>query len=159
MTISESENIFFERAIQLALKAELAGNLPIGAVISLDGLIIAEGQNAIWHPHFDATRHAEVEALRNVPQHHWGNSREMTLYTTLEPCLMCMGAILLHNIGRVLYGSADYFGGANTVIGQMPTYFEGEISKTEWLGPAYQEKCDPLFERIKIIERGKGLDM
>ena len=159
MTISESENEFFEHAIRLALEAEQVGNLPIGALITLDGKVIAEGKNAIWHPNFDATRHAEIEALRNVPEQHWANSRQMTLYTTLEPCLMCMGAILLYNIGRLLYGSADYFGGASKVIGHMPTYFEQEISKIEWIGPVYSLKCDPLFERVKSIERGKGLNM
>jgi tRNA(adenine34) deaminase len=159
MNTSESDNLFFEHAIRLALQAEKAGNLPIGAVISIDGQMIAEGTNAIWYPHFDGTRHAEIEALRNVPEHLWQNSREMTLYTTLEPCLMCMGAILLHNISRVLYGSADHFGGASKVIGYMPTYFEEEISNIEWLGPAYPGKCDPLFERVKSIERKRGLNM
>lgn len=159
MTSSESDHEFFEHAIRLALEAEQAGNLPIGAVIILDGQVIAEGKNAIWHPHFDATRHAEIEALRNVPEHLWDLSSEMTLYSTLEPCLMCMGGILLHNIGRVLYGSADHYGGAVISIGHMPAYFEEEISKTEWLGPAYPEKCGPLFERVKIIAREKGLNM
>jgi hypothetical protein len=41
----------------------------------------------------------------------------------------------------------------------MPTYFEEEISRIEWLGPAYAVKCDPLFERVKIIERRRGLNI
>jgi tRNA(adenine34) deaminase len=64
----------------------------------LDGRIIAEGKNAIWFPKFNPNRHAEIEALRNVPEELWKYSRNMTLYTTLEPCLMCTGAILLHHI-------------------------------------------------------------
>ena len=154
MNISESDSLFFKHAIRLALEAEKKNNLPIGAVISLDERVIAEGKNAIWYPRFDPTRHAEIEALRNVPDHHWEHSRKMTLYTTLEPCLMCTGAILLHNIGRVMYGSADYFGGASKVFGHMPTYFEEEISKIEWVGTAYPKKCDQLFERVmKLVER------
>lgn len=159
MNVSTSDSEFFERALRLALEAEKANNLPIGAVISLEGRAIADGKNAIWHPQFDPTRHAEIEALRNVPDHLWQNSRQMTLYTTLEPCLMCMGAILLHNIGHIQYGSSDHFGGASKVIGHMPTYFEEEISKIEWLGPAYAVKCDPLFERVKTIERRRGLNI
>ena len=159
MNNSTSDNEFFERAIRLALEAEKVNNLPIGAVICLDGRIIAEGKNAIWHPQFDPTRHAEIEALRSVPGHLWENSRQMTLYSTLEPCLMCMGAILLHNIGHVQYGSADHFGGSSKVIGHMPTYFEEEISRIEWLGPAYTLKCDPLFERVISIERRRGLNI
>jgi tRNA(adenine34) deaminase len=151
MDISEADRAFFERAITLAQDAEQQGNLPVGAVIVHDGNIIAEGQNAIWQPTFNPSRHAEIEALRHVPAHLWEKSMQMTLYTTLEPCLMCLGAILLHRIGRVLYGSADYFGGANLVIGNMPTAFELQIAKTEWLGPVYPAGCDPLFARLRIL--------
>jgi tRNA(adenine34) deaminase len=153
MDTSESDILFFQHAIQLALEAEKEDNLPIGAVISLDGRIIAEGKNAIWFPKFNPNRHTEIEALRNVPEQLWKSSRNMTLYTTLEPCLMCIGAILLHHIGRVMYGSSDDYGGASLVFGHMPTYFEEEISRIKWIGPAYSEECDQLFKRVmKLVE-------
>ena len=151
MDTSDSDTPFFEHAIRLALEAEQAGNLPIGAVISLEGQVIAEGKNAIWHPDYNPNRHAEIEALRNVPQRLWTSSRHMTLYTTLEPCLMCTGAILLHQIGRVLYGTADPYGGASPVVGQMPTYFEEAASRIEWIGPAYAEACDKLLDRVMVL--------
>ena len=153
--ITTTEISFFRRAIQLAHQADQQGNLPIGSVIGLDGKIIAEGKNAIWYPQFNPNRHAEIEALRNVPQQLWESSREMTLYTTLEPCLMCIGAILLHQIGRVIYGSADDYGGASLVWDHMPTYFEAEASRIEWIGPAYAEECDRLFEMVmmKVMKR------
>jgi len=151
MNIAESDILFFIRAIRLACEAEKRGNLPIGTVIALEGKIIAEGQNAIWHPNFNPNRHAEIEALRDVPNHLWEFSNDMTLYTTLEPCLMCIGAVLLHHIGRVMYGSSDNYGGASQVIGHMPTYFEEAVSRTEWIGPAYQRECDKLFERVMIL--------
>ena len=158
--ISDSDIGFFQYAIRLALEAEKEGNLPIGAVISLGGNIIAEGKNAIWVPQYNPNRHAEIEALRNVPGDLWHSSRKMTLYTTLEPCLMCTGAILLHHIGRVMYGSSDHFGGASVVLGHMPTYFEEEASKTEWIGPAHAEGCDLLFERVmKLVEKMRELRM
>jgi tRNA(adenine34) deaminase len=151
VNISESDISFFNRAIELAHKAEKQKNLPIGVVICLEGQVIAEGQNAIWHPRFNPNRHAEIEALHNVPEHLWEHARNMTLYTTLEPCLMCMGAILLHRIGRVMYGSSDDYGGASLVIGHLPVYFEDMASKTEWVGPAYPSECDQLFERVMIL--------
>jgi tRNA(adenine34) deaminase len=158
MDISESDIWFFQRAIRLALEAEKENNLPIGAVISLDGRIIAEGKNAIWSPKFNPNRHAEIEALRNVPQELWKHSRRMTLYTTLEPCLMCTGAILLHHIGRIMYGSSDDYGGGSLVFGHMPTYFEKEVSRIEWIGPAYPEECDRLFMRVmKLVEKRRDL--
>jgi tRNA(adenine34) deaminase len=156
MNISDSDNQFFQQAIRLALEAEKHDNLPIGAVICLEGQIIAEGKNTIWYPKYNPNRHAEIEALRNVPAHLWKSSRKMTLYTTLEPCLMCTGAVLLHQIGRVMFGSADHYGGASLVIGHMPTYFEEEAAQTEWVGPAFAQECDKLFERVmKKVENWK----
>lgn len=160
MSRSVFDTSSFQRAIQLALEAEEDGNLPIGAVISLDGDIIAEGKNAIWHPQYDPNRHAEIEALRNVPGNLWKSSRNMTLYSTLEPCLMCVGAILLHHLGRAMYGSADDYGGASQVFGHAPTYFEEELSRIEWVGPAYAEECDKLFLRVMqlVMERREKED-
>jgi len=155
MNISEFDRSSFQRAIQLALEAEEVGNLPIGAVISLNGVIVAEGKNAIWYPQYDPNRHAEIEALRNVPGNLWKSSRDMTIYTTLEPCLMCVGAILLHHIGCVMYGSVDEYGGASQVFGHTPTYFEEEFSRVEWIGPAYAEECDKLLVQVMklVMER------
>jgi tRNA(adenine34) deaminase len=144
---------FFHRAIVLANVAEKQDNLPIGAVITYEQEIVAEGRNAIWSPTLSLTRHAEIEALHNVPEYLWSVSRNLTLYTTLEPCLMCLGAILLHQIGRVLYGSTDGYGGASLVIGHMPTYFAEQISRTELIGPAYPEECDQLYKRVMELER------
>lgn len=71
MTISESEISYFKSSIQLAIEAEGVGNLPIGAVITLDDEIVSEDRNAIWYPRFNPNRHAEIEALRNVPEELW----------------------------------------------------------------------------------------
>ena len=128
---------FMHRAIELALLAEREGNLPVGAVITLHGEVVAEGRSAIWVPEFDATRHAEIEALRAVRGDLWGSSAEMTLYTTLEPCLMCFGSILLHQIGRVVFGSSDSYGGAGSSLEHLPPYFHEQMKETQWLGTYY----------------------
>jgi tRNA(adenine34) deaminase len=154
MQLTELEISFFHRAIVLANEAERQNNLPIGAVITYEREIVAEGKNAIWSPTLSLTGHAEIEALRNVPEYLWSSSRKLTLYTTLEPCLMCLGAILLHQVGRVLYGSADGNGGANLVIGKMPTFFEEQINQTEWIDPAFSEECDQLYKRVMKLEKG-----
>ena len=151
--LSDSDVLFFQEAIRLALQAEQEGNLPIGAVITLEGVVIARGRNAIWQPVHNPNRHAEIEALRAVPAHLWDASREMTLYTTLEPCLMCTGAILLHHVGRVLYGAVDDYGGAHMVFAHLPPYFEQEVSQTRWIGPAYPQACNPLFGRVMGLVR------
>ena len=151
---------FMRRAIALALQAESEGNLPVGAVITLDSDIVAEGRSAIWIPEFDATRHAEMEALRAIPDALWDSSQEMALYTTLEPCLMCMGSILLHRIGKVVYGSADSYGGALSVVPNLPPYFRQRMEDTQWIGPSMPIECDPLNDRVMdlVVARRRKLD-
>jgi tRNA(adenine34) deaminase len=148
--MSENEK-FMQRAIELALLAEREGNLPVGAVITLDNKLVVEGRSAIWVPEFDATRHAEVEAIRAVQADLWESSDEMTLYTTLEPCLMCFGAILLHGIGKIVFGSSDSYGGAGSALEYLPTYFQERFKKTQWLGPILPGECDLLHERLLAI--------
>jgi tRNA(adenine34) deaminase len=152
--MSEDEK-FMRRAIELAILAEREGNLPVGVVITLHGEVVAEGRNAIWVPEFDATRHAEIEALRAVQADLWESSDEMTLYTTLEPCLMCFGSILLHGIGRVVFGSADSYGGPGSVLAHLPPFFQERIENTQWLGPFMPAECDPLHKRLLALEEAR----
>ena len=138
-------------AVRLAQEAEQTGNLPIGAVVALDGEVIAEGMNSIWVPEFSPSRHAEIEALDAVPPELWKRRREMTLYTTLEPCLMCMSTILVHRIGRVVFGSNDPQSGASYVFGHMSPSFERLFEALEWTGPVLQRECDDLNTRAYTI--------
>jgi len=142
-------------AVALAQEAEESGNLPVGAVISLHGEIIGEGRSAIWAPTHRLDRHAEMEALRSVHPKHWKYAPKMKLFTTLEPCLMCLGAILLHRIGHVYFGSSDPFGGAGISCGHLPDFFSGRFDELEWIGPAMPEMCDPLYERLRELESTK----
>jgi tRNA(adenine34) deaminase len=149
-TTGEAHLVHLRRAVWLALEAERAGNLPVGTVITLDDRVVAEAGNAILSPHYYPGGHAEVESLRRVPAHLWSRAREMTCYTTLEPCVMCMGAILLHGVGRVVFGSSDGEGGAGVVLPHLPAYYSlGGGCVPEWIGPLLPEICDALYERIK----------
>lgn len=152
MKLSAKEVLFFDEAILLAKKAEAQGNLPIGAVIVLDGKIISQGANSIWKPQLELTRHAEMEALKGVSQDLWSRSRDMHLFTTLEPCVMCAGAILLHQLGKVMFGSSDPWGGFSTCLSSLPHYFKEQLAFTDWRGPAYSSACDLLYKRIVELE-------
>jgi tRNA(adenine34) deaminase len=147
---------FLREAILLAEEAERNGNLPIGAMIVLNGQVIASGMNGIWQPGLALTRHAEMEALRSLPPDLRGNCRAMTLYTTLEPCVMCAGAILLHQIGRLVYGATDPYGGVAACLNTLPPYFKQELSRMEWNGPALPTECDPLYLRSRELERRRS---
>jgi tRNA(adenine34) deaminase len=155
--LSQSQLSFLHEAIKLAMKAERRGNLPIGTILVLDGKVVAKGMNSIWKPTLNLTRHAEMEVLRSTPSQLWSRSKEMTLYTTLEPCVMCAGAILLHRIGHLIFGSADSYGGVGVSLGSLPPYFREEYSLIQWEGPALPSECDPLYKRVQELESIQGL--
>ena len=98
---------FMARAIDLALFAQDAGEVPVGAVVVHDGNIIGEGCNVSISAH-DPTGHAEMNAIRNAAAS-IGNYRlaGATLYVTLEPCAMCAGAIIHARIETVVFGARD----------------------------------------------------
>jgi len=96
-----------ERALELARRAAEEGEVPVGAVLVRDGEVLGEGWNQPIQRH-DPTAHAEIVALRAAGQAA-GNYRlpGSTLYVTLEPCLMCTGAMVHARIARLVYGAAD----------------------------------------------------
>lgn len=99
-------------AMQEAQKAELIGEVPVGAVIVQDNALVATGYNQVISTH-DPSAHAEVIAIRNagkVIQNY--RLIDCTLYVTLEPCPMCCGALVHARFKRVVYGAADYKTGA-----------------------------------------------
>ena len=99
-------------ALELARQAEAVGEVPVGAVVVRDGVIIGRGFNAPISRH-DPSAHAEMMALRDAARH-TGNYRLVgcELFVTLEPCLMCGGAIMHARIARVMYGASDAKTGA-----------------------------------------------
>lgn len=103
---------FMRRALELAQRAQMEGEVPVGAVVVHEGRIVGEGWN---HPisSADATSHAETEAIRAACKT-LSNYRipGSTLFVTLEPCVMCCGAILHARIGRVVFGASDAKTGA-----------------------------------------------
>jgi tRNA(adenine34) deaminase len=105
------------RALELARNAEAAGEVPVGAVLVVDGVVVGEGWNRPIGSS-DPTSHAEIEALR-AGARQLGNYRlsGSTLYVTMEPCAMCAGAMIHARVGRLVFGAPDLrAGAAGTVI-------------------------------------------
>jgi len=102
-----------DRALQLAAQAGESGDVPVGAVVTdAGGTVIGEGLNLRERDH-DPTAHAEVVALRAAAAAHGGwNLDGCTLVVTLEPCLMCAGAVLQSRVSRVVFGAWDDKAGA-----------------------------------------------
>lgn len=108
MTNIEAEDKrWMEKAIQLAIKAEATGEVPVGAVMVYNQEVLSVGYNQPIQG-CDPTAHAEIVAIRAAAtvQHNY-RLLDTTLYVTLEPCVMCVGAILHARIKRVVYGASD----------------------------------------------------
>jgi tRNA(adenine34) deaminase len=107
-----SDDTSMRAALALAAEARRRGEVPIGAVIAVDGVVIGEGFNQPVGSH-DPTAHAEIVALRDAGRRA-GNYRltGATLYVTIEPCQMCVGAMIHARIGRVVYGTREPKAGA-----------------------------------------------
>ena len=98
---------FMAAALAEARVAAAGGEVPVGAVVVLNGEVIGAGHNRPISSN-DPTAHAEVVAIRNAAQH-FGNYRltGATLYVTVEPCVMCVGAIIHARIGTVVFGTPE----------------------------------------------------
>ncbi|PPI84651.1 tRNA adenosine(34) deaminase TadA [Marinobacter maroccanus] len=109
---NEIDKFWMKRALQLAGEAAEKGEVPVGAVVVLDGKEIGAGFNAPISG-CDPTAHAEIRALRDAAAR-VGNYRlpAATLYVTLEPCTMCVGAIVHGRISRLVYGASEPKAGA-----------------------------------------------
>ncbi|UYK41538.1 nucleoside deaminase [Microbacterium terricola] len=113
MTASESDDALMARALVLAAAAGDDGDIPVGAVVTdAAGTIIGEGRN-LREEHHDPTAHAEVVAMRQAAASigSW-NLEGCTLVVTLEPCLMCAGALLQARVSRLVFGAWDGKAGA-----------------------------------------------
>jgi tRNA(adenine34) deaminase len=108
----DSDDRYLDMALVEAAKAEAAGEVPVGAVIVLNGVVIARGFNQPISGR-DPTAHAEIIALREAAQQ-LGNYRlsGASMYCTVEPCMMCAGAVIHARITRLTFGTPDPRAGA-----------------------------------------------
>lgn len=110
--MDHNDDFYMNLALEEARKAAEIGEVPIGAVLVMEGEVIAAAHNRreTWH---DATAHAEIIVIREACQklNRWRLTGS-TLYVTIEPCPMCAGALVMSRVDRLVYGSTDYKAGA-----------------------------------------------
>jgi len=142
--IPADEN-WMRRTLRLARQAEAMGEVPVGAVLVKDSEIIAEGWNCPISTN-DPTAHAEIIALR-AGGLALNNYRliDSTLYVTLEPCAMCMAAIVHARVKRLVFGAYDPKRGA---VCSALNLAEAEFlnHKVEWRGGVLEEECSALLK-------------
>ncbi len=142
---SAEDRACIERALALAGRAAAEGEVPVGALVVRDGEVIGEGWNRPIGA-ADPSAHAEIEALRAAARR-LGNYRlpGSTLYVTLEPCVMCAGAIIHARVARVVYGAPDPKAGAcGSVFDLLPS--DGRFNhRTECTGGVLAERCGEVL--------------
>ncbi|MAB50774.1 MULTISPECIES: tRNA adenosine(34) deaminase TadA [unclassified Marinobacter] len=147
MAGNAEDEVWMSRALQLAGQAGTAGEVPVGAVVVLDGKEIGAGFNAPISG-CDPTAHAEIRALRDAAAR-VGNYRlpGATLYVTLEPCTMCVGAIVHSRISRLVYGAAEPKAGA--VASARQTLNEPHLNwRVESVGGVLADQCSHVISEF-----------
>ena len=112
----KTDDYFMGEALKEAEKSLTEGGIPIGAVLVKDGKIISRGHNRLIQ-NDSVVLHAEMDAIENAGRQNYDDYIECTLYTTLSPCPMCSGAVILYNIPRVVIGENKTLMGAENMLG------------------------------------------
>ena len=152
-----SDEDFLREALELAKDAERGGEVPVGAVVVFDGRVIGRGRNSPIARN-DPTAHAEILALREAAAA-TGNYRleGATMYATLEPCVMCAGALVAARVSRLVFGTRDLrFGGVRSkfqladadVLNHRVEIVEGV------LGAECAELLQRFFTSRRLTDRG-----
>lgn len=152
----ENDDFYMGLALDLAVQAGQAGEVPVGAVVvDHDGQVIGKGFNAPISGH-DPTAHAEIQALRQAAQA-LGNYRlnDCRLYVTLEPCAMCSGAIFHARISEVIYGADDLKTGVAKSVIQL---YENEKLNhhASVRGGVMAAQCAALLQEFFAARRKKS---
>ena len=155
MGIALTDEQWMRHAIRLAQRAEGQGEVPVGAIIVKDHVYISEGWNVPIQNN-DPCAHAEIEAIRQAGQvlenYRLSNT---TLYVTLEPCVMCMGAISHSRIERLVFGAFDPKRGAVCNALQL-TDAPFLNHKVEWHGGVLESDCADLLKDFFRAKRKKN---
>lgn len=151
-----NDESFMTEALGLAREAGSLDEVPVGAVVVLDGQIIGRGFNQPICRH-DPTAHAEIMALRDAAQK-IGNYRlpGCTLYVTLEPCAMCAGAIMHARVARVVFGARDPKTGVSGSV--INLFAESRLNHhTSIVGGVLETECGELLSSFFSARRNRTL--
>ena len=146
MTMTTDER-YMRKALEEARRAFEADEIPVGAVVVCGDQIIARGHNLTEMLH-DVTAHAEMQAITAAAEHLGGKYLDVcTLYVTVEPCIMCAGAIGWSQLGRLVYGASDPKRGYS--------YFSPKAlhPKTKVLSGVLEEECAALMKEFFLRKR------
>ena len=150
------DETFMRAALELAAEAHRRGEVPVGAVVVLDGTVIGSGFNQPISAH-DPTAHAEIVAMRAAAQH-LGNYRltGADLYVTIEPCQMCVGAMVHARIARVIYGATEPKAGA--IESAMRAHEHPALNhRLQAVGGLLEDECRAVIQQFFEQRRPRSL--
>jgi tRNA(adenine34) deaminase len=149
--VLSAEERLMREALKEACKARVKGEVPIGAVVVAKGRIVARGSNRPVSTR-DPSAHAEIVALRKAGRK-LGNYRlsGCDLYVTLEPCAMCLGAVVQARIDRLVYGASDPKSGAVHSIMEFP--FDKLNHRPEIVGGVLADACSAVLKEFFLEKR------
>ena len=151
---SNDDGKWMEKALAAASDAGARGEVPVGAVLVRDDRVIAIGGNSPISLN-DPTAHAEIVAIRDAAA--FSNNYRLpgtTLYVTLEPCIMCMGAMLHARISRLVYGATDPKSGAVSSVYTIGN--DGLLNhKMDIAGPVLEQRCASMLKSFFTEKRKK----
>jgi tRNA(adenine34) deaminase len=146
----KSDEHYMKLALQEAEKAFNIEEVPIGAIVVMQDKIIAKGHNQVELLN-DCTAHAEILALTTAFQHLGSKYlQDATLYVTVEPCLMCSGALYWSKIGRIVFGAYDEKNSYRKSTGNNNPFHP----KTEIVGGVLEDDCSSLMKTFFQKLRG-----
>ncbi len=154
-SVVKNDEYYMRLAIKEALKAEKIDEVPIGCVIVLNGEVIGRGYNKREKLE-NSLAHAEIVAINKACKkiNSW-RLEDATMYITLEPCVMCSGAIIQSRIKKVIYGAYDYrFGAHKSIINLFDVKFNHMV---DIKGGLLEEECSNLikdfFKRLRVEKK------
>lgn len=142
--VTAIDRLMMKRALTLANEAASRGEVPVGAVVYRDGVVLAEASNN-RESSGDPTGHAEIVALREAGLKNGGwRLQDCSVVVTLEPCPMCAGAMVNARVGRLIYGASDPKGGACESLYEI-TCDPRLNHRLETIGGVMEEECGSLL--------------
>ncbi len=162
MTISKPDRIFMRLALEEAKLALKNGDVPVGAVLVIDGKQVAAHRNSTFSDESYGD-HAEANLIQQystlIKEAVEGKGLRVELYTTLEPCLMCLGTALIHRIDRIIFACSDPHGGAAELkASDLPGWY-GEVWPIIAGGLFKEEAFDLMVAYMKSKNTPKLLEM
>ncbi|WP_409200073.1 nucleoside deaminase [Methanobrevibacter sp. DSM 116169] len=157
--MSKTDFYFMDLAIEEAKKSIAEGGIPIGSILTLDDKVIAKGHNKMLQEN-SPILHGEIDAINNAGLLNSEDYKKSTLYTTLSPCPMCAGAIIMYNIPKVVIGENTTLKGAENLLKKNNVEVVNlNLEKIKNLFEDFQKNNDLWQKELERVSNSTEIDI